>query len=347
MKRIRFLFLLFLTIKGIAQNMIPNQSFEQISHCPRNFNDFPVKQWFSATIGTPDVYSDCSLTTFGVPKNWAGIKNPVHGNKYIGIFLSSNPKDTNFSEYAYCKLNEPLTYNKEYHLEFYASPSTHSKYGTNILTVAFSDTILIPTTKHHLTFPNHIKINTQNAKEENGWYKFNITFTAIGTAQYFYLGNFLETNNSLFEREIYEGYSPMLAQSAYYYFDNFWLEPKTLTQSTIFSYELEQPFSIQNLYFDFDQYEVKINDSTQLNNLINYLMQNPNYMLQIFGYTDSKGSNEYNMMLSEKRASQVKKILNIKGIENKRISVFAKGEFYIEPLNDTEKRKVVFKITRP
>ena len=46
----------------------------------------------------------------------------------------------------------------------------------------------------------------------------------------------------------------------------------------------------------------------------------------MFGHTDTKGSSEYNLKLSLKRAEAVKQILLNIGIDEKNISILGKGE---------------------
>jgi len=56
----------------------------------------------------------------------------------------------------------------------------------------------------------------------------------------------------------------------------------------------------------------------------------------ISGYTDPSGSSEYNQLLSEKRAEEVKRILIAEGIEESRIMVNCYGENKSENLPQNE-----------
>ena len=71
--------------------------------------------------------------------------------------------------------------------------------------------------------------------------------------------------------------------------------------------------------------------------------------IKIYGYTDSVGSDEYNMNLSEQRANAVKTYLASKGLLSSRFQIVGMGE--LEPIasNDTdagrsENRRVEFAI---
>ena len=55
------------------------------------------------------------------------------------------------------------------------------------------------------------------------------------------------------------------------------------------------------------------------------LKERKNRSVTIFGYTDCRGNNAYNMVLGENRANAVKEYLVSDGINSKRINVFGKG----------------------
>ena len=82
---------------------------------------------------------------------------------------------------------------------------------------------------------------------------------------------------------------------------------------------------MQIIYFDFDDFELS---EISLNTLKNFINKNKkdlsNYI--VFGHTDTKGSSEYNLKLSLKRAEAVKQILLNIGIDEKNISILGKGE---------------------
>lgn len=77
--------------------------------------------------------------------------------------------------------------------------------------------------------------------------------------------------------------------------------------------------NVVTVYFDFDKSEIKERGMAQLDSIYNVLMENPAYTLQISGYTDGKGSVEYNKKLSDKRARSCADYLIERGIEPARI----------------------------
>ncbi len=89
---------------------------------------------------------------------------------------------------------------------------------------------------------------------------------------------------------------------------------------------------------------------SNLDKLAEVLINNPDTDINIYGYTDSVGSDSYNLTLSEKRANSVKSYLISKGIASSRL--IARGEGKASPIasNDTDEgraknRRVEFAIT--
>lgn len=105
------------------------------------------------------------------------------------------------------------------------------------------------------------------------------------------------------------------------------------------------------LNFDFDKSIVKEQYFEMLNNLKNFIVEN-NYELTIVGYTDSKGSEQYNIGLSLRRAQAVKDKLVEFGLEPDRIvELVPMGEADPVATNDTPEgrllnRRVEFKLVQ-
>ena len=92
---------------------------------------------------------------------------------------------------------------------------------------------------------------------------------------------------------------------------------------------------MQIIYFDFDEYtlsEVSLN--TLKTFLDKYQNQISNYV--IVGHTDTKGTNQYNLKLSLKRAETIKTIFIQKGIEEENINILGKGEEFLAVLTADE-----------
>lgn len=76
---------------------------------------------------------------------------------------------------------------------------------------------------------------------------------------------------------------------------------------------------LANIFYATDSWEIMEESSSELNNLADLLSDNRNVIMEIGGHTDSTGSNDYNLVLSEKRAISVVNYLVKKGIEKGRL----------------------------
>jgi OOP family OmpA-OmpF porin len=89
--------------------------------------------------------------------------------------------------------------------------------------------------------------------------------------------------------------------------------------------------------FDFDKAILKEQGKAELHNLDEYIKSKGMTVvdLDIIGHTDSKGSEEYNQALSQRRASAVKVFMVSEGIDGGIIDVIGKGESAPATSNDT------------
>ena len=82
---------------------------------------------------------------------------------------------------------------------------------------------------------------------------------------------------------------------------------------------------VRAILFDFDKWQTDKFDDV-LYNLYNYLKNNPDAKIAIHGYTDLQGDEDYNIILSRKRAEFVKNYLVKRGINPKALVIKAHGE---------------------
>ena len=93
---------------------------------------------------------------------------------------------------------------------------------------------------------------------------------------------------------------------------------------------------LKNIEFEAGKTALKSESKKELNKLVVFLKDRPQYKLLLYGHTDSSGSRAVNKSLSEKRANAVKNYLISKGIKEKRIGAFGMGEDYPKTSNSTE-----------
>jgi outer membrane protein OmpA-like peptidoglycan-associated protein/tetratricopeptide (TPR) repeat protein len=87
-----------------------------------------------------------------------------------------------------------------------------------------------------------------------------------------------------------------------------------------------QSIVLNNVFFEFDSDKLTADSKVELDKLYNLLTNNPSIRVEISGHTDSKGRDQYNLELSQKRAESVKKFLVQKGIKADRIVAKGYGE---------------------
>lgn len=102
--------------------------------------------------------------------------------------------------------------------------------------------------------------------------------------------------------------------------------------------------------FAFDSSNLTSVAQTNLNKLAQVLADNPDTNINIYGHTDSKGADAYNLSLSQRRADAVKAYLSGKGIASARMFTKGEGESMPVASNDTDEgraknRRVEFAIT--
>ena len=103
---------------------------------------------------------------------------------------------------------------------------------------------------------------------------------------------------------------------------------------------------LNNIYFDLNTYNLKPESKRALNKLYKLLLINPSLRIEIGAHTDTKGSNEYNMELSVKRAETVVNYLVNKGIGRNMLVAkgYGKSRPIAKELKSSKNRRIVFKV---
>lgn len=86
------------------------------------------------------------------------------------------------------------------------------------------------------------------------------------------------------------------------------------------------------ILFDFDSSNLKAAAKENVKTLANSLNQYPGTDIKIIGHTDNKGTESYNMSLSERRAAAVKAYAITQGVPSSRLVTIGKG--FSEPIAD-------------
>lgn len=86
---------------------------------------------------------------------------------------------------------------------------------------------------------------------------------------------------------------------------------------------------MDNIYFDYDQIEIRPEAEKTLNSLADFMLKNPEIRINIGSHTDAVGSSSYNNKLSAKRAKATKDYLIAKGIDGNRLTTEAYGKEHL------------------
>ncbi len=102
--------------------------------------------------------------------------------------------------------------------------------------------------------------------------------------------------------------------------------------------------------FEYDKSDLTTLAKSNLDKLVGVFNEYPDTDILVVGFTDSKGSDQYNQGLSERRSASVVSYLKTKGIASSRLSSIGQGETNPRATNETDEgraqnRRVEFAIT--
>ena len=92
----------------------------------------------------------------------------------------------------------------------------------------------------------------------------------------------------------------------------------------------------EKILFGFDKSDLSAVSKKNLDKAISVLNKYPDTNIEVQGHTDSKGTQDYNMTLSDKRATNVSRYLSQKGIASSRLSTKPYGKDAPKYDNNTE-----------
>ncbi|MFD1628453.1 OmpA family protein [Pseudopedobacter beijingensis] len=90
--------------------------------------------------------------------------------------------------------------------------------------------------------------------------------------------------------------------------------------------ESGKTFVLKNINYDFDKVDIRPDAARILDNLVNIMKQNPSLKIELSSHTDSRGSDAYNLKLSQRRADAAVRYLVDKGIDRSRLVAKGFGE---------------------
>lgn len=88
--------------------------------------------------------------------------------------------------------------------------------------------------------------------------------------------------------------------------------------------------ALQPIYFDFDRFNIRPDAAIELAKILAAMREYPELIIHIESHTDSRGNDQYNELLSERRAQSTLNWLVNKGISKSRLSAKGYGEYRLQ-----------------
>lgn len=89
---------------------------------------------------------------------------------------------------------------------------------------------------------------------------------------------------------------------------------------------INKPIVLENIYYDFDKWNIREDAAIELDKLVKLLKDNPAIDIEMGSHTDARGGDAYNLVLSDKRAYAAVQYLIQQGISEDRLTWKGYGE---------------------
>lgn len=120
---------------------------------------------------------------------------------------------------------------------------------------------------------------------------------------------------------------PIEEQSlSYIYFDDPWLKVAKMQAETRKDSMAKVMTIIENIYYEYQKWDLVPEAIITLNKVVEVMRNNPDIVIDLISHTDSRGSNDFNLKLSQKRAQTAIDYIISKGIDKKRLTAKGMGE---------------------
>jgi OmpA-OmpF porin, OOP family len=149
-------------------------------------------------------------------------------------------------------------------------------------------------------------VNTSVVSDESGRFTFFLPLNNTYT---------IETVTSGYYNQVKEGFSTKPNQ-------NNKLDLNVYSEKVSF----EKGIRIFDIYYDYNSADIRSDASVELRKIIEVMRENPQFRLQMYSHTDSRGKADYNQKLSETRGTSVLNYLGTEGIASRRVRSIGMGE---------------------
>jgi len=104
------------------------------------------------------------------------------------------------------------------------------------------------------------------------------------------------------------------------------LKEQALKEKALEEKMLAEASAFQDIYFDFDNYDLKPESRELLEKLADWLLEHGDFEATIEGHCDNRGTAVYNLALGERRAEAAKAYLVNLGVTGTKVTTISYGE---------------------
>lgn len=109
------------------------------------------------------------------------------------------------------------------------------------------------------------------------------------------------------------------------------LKGKKISENFTANFEMDQiiiekPIVLENIYYDLDKWFIREDAAKELDRLVQVMLKNPKLHIELSSHTDSRAGDQYNLILSDKRAKAAVDYLIAKGVDASRMKWKGYGE---------------------
>ncbi len=322
------------------ENLISNSDFEKHKDLPTDIGQGKncLENWINPVLtgGGDYFHAEAKSKKSNTNKNFFGKQEPHSGKAYAGICITRN-----YREYLQTQLIKPLEKGRSYQVEVYISRGDAKWLGSmKGFCIVFSpDTFRLQKYGPPMSTPSLVFRNEAGYNNSEEWTLLSAVYDANGTEKYLTFGCFVYREKTEFTIMNFNVEIPGKRNYAHYFIDDFMLTPldivktsnelidkKIAANESPKVYETGKPHIFKNIVFESGKSDLLPSSYTELNQLAEYLINNPDVKANIIGHTDNLGNKEDNLVLSKNRAEKVLNFLIEKNISLTKLSFSGMGD---------------------
>ena len=353
-------------ILSVSQNLLPDGGFENAKSLPKweSINGWQSCHDYMALEDWTEVVRGTYQARFYHPKivDWRtwnlGVQSKIRqtctwpsfgaksGLGSVGIYTYPEKHPRGISRYTrsyiQTKLITPLKKEEVYHFEMWVRTSNRSSmYFSSGLGVLLTDTAqhysIKTLTEHYYIGATPQIFCDSTISNVDSWQKIEAYYIAKGGEQYLTIGNFFSNEKTTWiaNQDCPGPCDPDFDRSLVF------IDDIKIEQESPFDKLLEKKMiELPNITFNSGSEKLKESSKPMLRSFALFLKNNKTINVTITGHTDNVGNTSDNLLLSQKRAEEIKKYLVSQKVSSSQIETEGKGSS--EPItnNDSSQGRV-------